>query len=487
MIDALHHRGPDGRGVYRDGDVTLLSTRLKIFDLSDRGAMPMQDGNVVLVYNGEIYNYLDLRNEIGGEWKTGTDTEVVLRAYQKWGISCLSRLNGMFAFCLHDHLLGATYLVRDRLGIKPLYYVRLLSGVTFASEPQLLGSKPNEDTVRRFIVDGRYDDTTETFFDGVNSLGAGQYMVIHDNRTVTETYWTPQGPSWFSASDYMDILEDAVRIRCRADVPRAVMLSGGLDSSIIAHMAGLESAITVLYGDRATDEVEHASRVAQHIGISNHMTPEVDPWFVQEYFSDVTRALGEPFGGLAVFGDYLAARLARKQGIYVLLEGQGADECWGGYSWYDKVDDGTRRARMLQDLRSTKLPRVLRFKDRASMEHGVELRVPFLDHRLVEASMGLNRDDITGKAGLRREVEGRLPLDVVYADKRSRVTPQTKWLRYDLQSMVGGMLDRFLDRGLVDKEVVTKRYSEFVEHGADNSAYWWRLLSLEQWYREFID
>ena len=490
-IKQLKHRGPDHQDYVRDNENVLCSTRLKIFDLSDAGNMPMYsaDGGVVVAYNGEIYNHADLRTEIGGEWFSSSDTEVLIRAYQKWGIGCLSRLNGMFAFALYDKVLDTMFLVRDRLGIKPLYYRRSLSGINFASEPQVLSNRrPNLDTIGRFLVDGRYGDTRETFFDGVKELGAGSYMAIHNGRTVTNKYWEPLCcVGCVTRHDYYETLVDAVRIRCKADVPVGLMLSGGLDSSVIAAIAGDINCITVSYGNRETDELSQARRVVDSVGINSHHIPEVTPDFVREYMGDVVRAQGEPFGGVAVFGDFLAAMNARKMGMYVLLEGQGADECLGGYGWYRDIDDGTGRTKRIQDLRATKLPRVLRFKDRSSMAHGVEIRVPFLDHRLVGLSMMLTQEQTNNKNILRSAAEGLLPLDTVYAEKRSCVTPQTSWLRHELRGMVVDALDTLLQRGFLDAYSVRSKCSDFFEHGADNSFFVWRWLVLEHWYREFID
>src|SRR5437764_6270524 len=250
MIRTLSHRGPDDEGVWTDEHVGLGNRRLAILDLSAAGHQPMfsEDGRYVLSFNGEIYNYLELRTELGERFKTGTDTEVLLACLVRWGMDALSRLNGMFAFALWDRVDRALYLVRDRFGVKPLYYSNRGGRFVFGSEIKSLAAvgvpmTPDLQTWGTYLRSGIYDGGAETFFGGVHRVPAGHYVRFRDGRVdvvrwydfaerVRETYPDRRSDKEVAA-EYGDLLADSVRLRFRSDVPVGVCLSGGLDSSVL--------------------------------------------------------------------------------------------------------------------------------------------------------------------------------------------------------------------------------------------------------------
>lgn len=595
MLNSIAHRGPDDGGYVIDDNVFIGNRRLKIFDLSDAGNQPFfsEDGQIWLVFNGEIYNHYELRAELDPEFAfhSHTDTEVLLRAYEKWGMNFLQKLNGMFAIAIWDKRKNQLILARDRVGIKPLFYHETNDSFLFASEIKALlmaGStrEPNLAIMKDYLVDGFYDHTDQTFFKDILQMKPGHYLVVSVNGIRQETYWNPASfvnqpvvKTGEIIEKYMAILNDAVRLRMRADVPYSVMLSGGLDSSMIASMASDHlvdhklNVMTVRYDNPLYNEGPWADLVCEGKGWNEYNTV-IDPSHVPELFGQALWHQDEPFGGVSIFGDMVLAEFAREHGIYVLLEGQGADETLGGYEYYniyhladlyekDKkaaiefyrcyaekrdipvsdpekqlldlinmildpqeaiTQDGTCPVRpdalsddfakhlgtnlqstvthnnrfrkiSFDDLTATKLPRVIRFKDRSSMMHGVELRVPFLDHRLVELSFGISPEALLNsgytKACFRKRMEDRLPLETCYHVKRQVQTPQREWLRTALKPIVDEVVhsESFSSRGLFDAKRVQDVYKEFINspESYPNSFFVWQWLSIEEWYRMFID
>ncbi len=593
MLNAIAHRGPDDGGYVSNNRLFLGNRRLKIFDLSGAGNQPFfsDDGGIWLVFNGEIYNHYELRAELEGSYNfhSHTDTEVLLHAYEKWGMDCLDKLNGMFAFALWDDHKQSLYLCRDRLGIKPLYYHCSEDALLFASEIKSIlvaGVERHMDrsVIRDYLTDGFYDHTNRTFFEGIRQLKAGSFLTITESGKAETLYWNPidellgREPDEQVLPEYWDTLEDAIKLRMRADVPYAVMLSGGLDSSVIAALADAHldgetlNTMTVRYPDPKYDEGSWADHVAEGRAWNRYSTV-IDSGHVTSMFQQAMWHQDEPFGSVALFGDMVLSELARKQGIYVLLEGQGADETLAGYEYYyihriidlmksdpsaarrshreyalrrgikdDSVDahfdqlvstsmqagkrlgqDGTLPVRpdaispsleqavdagfaihqtgtaigntCYNDLTSTKLPRVLRFKDRSSMMHGIELRVPFLDHRLVELSQAIPTDCLIDsgytKFCLRKKMANRLPTETCFHVKRQIQTPQREWLRTLLKPTMDEIMhsQSFAGRDILNMEVARKLYDDYVDHPQrfPNGFFVWQWLSIEQWARTFLD
>src|SRR5579884_1948947 len=301
MTRVLGHRGPDGEGSWSAGPIALAHRRLAILDLSPAGAQPMpgEDGTLRIVYNGEVYNYVELRDELralGHRFVTATDTEVILRAYAQWGADCLRRLNGMFAFALWDARRGRLLCARDRFGIKPFYYAIAGDTLLFASEVKaLLASgrvvpRPNDAAVHRFLVSGHYPEGEETFFAGIRQLPPAHLLLVEHGRVETRCWWQlPEHHSYATLSDgeaaarFRDLFRDAVRIRLRSDVPVGTCLSGGLDSSsIVCQLAELEGdagrhAVSALFDDPAIAEGRYVEEVVRHTGVTSHVVrPEWD-------------------------------------------------------------------------------------------------------------------------------------------------------------------------------------------------------------------
>lgn len=506
MTACLAHRGPDGEGLYRRPGIALGHRRLSILDPTSRGAQPMRRGSLVIVHNGEVYNFAELRRELEGRgvrFTTGTDTEVVLRAYEAWGPAAVGRFNGMFAFAVWDRERRRLFLARDRLGIKPLYTFCTSEIFLFASEVRpLLASglvPPEADwevLFQQALVSSFFQcDLVRTLVRGVGSLPPGSTLTLEaDGRRRLDRYWRlPAGedldaPDEELAGELLELLDDSVRLRLISDVPVASLLSGGLDSSMITALAAARhggaplSALTLCHGGNGgsgsggtgdDSDSEFARRVVEALPRVDHRTvspraQEIDV----ELLSAITDLASLPDDPRlpAVLANY---REVRRTGAKVVLNGEGTDELMGGYAAYNPLvraalatseggdpvaaawpylaappealhpdvrDCGEAAFRAVSDrvaafpggplrrchafLTTVQVHRILRFEDFLSMRFGVECRVPFLDHRVVEWAFRvpferhLDEARRTGKMLLRRAARRVLPAAVAERPKQ---------------------------------------------------------------------
>lgn len=364
-IDIVAHRGPDGRGweVYSSpqGPVALGHRRLAIIDVSEAGLQPMCDAKhrFWLVFNGEIYNYIELREEMrakGEVFVSESDSEVLLRAYMLWGEDALPRLRGMFAFLIWDDRDKKLFAARDRYGIKPLYMVRTPRGVAFASEIKQLFDLPgvsgrmNVARVHDFLASGISDHTSETMFDGVMQLRGGECVSVDTSGSGTLTSairrWYPATAGEITISEqraaerFRELLTDSVRLHLRSDVPVGSCLSGGLDSSaIVCLMSGMMDSgaggsrvntVSACYAEKSVDEKPFMDAVVAHAHTEPHyIFPKAEDVFQRA--SDITWHQDEPFGSTSIFAQWCVFEEARRAGVKVMLDGQGADEQLAGY------------------------------------------------------------------------------------------------------------------------------------------------------------
>ncbi|HEX5632995.1 MAG TPA: asparagine synthase (glutamine-hydrolyzing) [Gemmatimonadales bacterium] len=353
MADVIRHRGPDDAGQFVDGHVGFQHRRLSIIDL-EGGHQPMTSGPLTIVFNGEIYNYVELREELrakGHPFRTASDTEVILRAYAEWGEECVARLNGMFAFLLYDRERQQVLAARDHFGVKPLYYAQAGDELVFASEIKALlrhpdvHRAPNPDALHDYLT-FQFVLADATLFHGVRKLLPGHYQVISlpalETRTVR--YWEPtfRLDPYHTEEYFIDevrrLLEDSVRLQLRSDVPVGCYLSGGMDSSLVAILAAphvgerLQTFTGAFREGPEFDETPFALAVARLVGAEPH---EVHP--TEAEFCDLLPRLvwhmDEPVAGPGLFPQYMVARLAQRH-VKVALGGQGGDEIFGGYARY---------------------------------------------------------------------------------------------------------------------------------------------------------
>ena len=361
VIDSVTHRGPDGRGWNEfgspNGPVVMAHRRLSIIDLSEAGHQPMasEDGRYWITYNGEIYNYLELKKELeaqGCTFKTHTDTEVLLKSYVHWGVDCLNKFNGMFAFVIWDDKEKKTFIARDRFGVKPLYYYRQGNKIAFASEIKQFTHLPgfeaklNHKIAYHVFTSKLIHDTKETLFQDVFQLLGGEYFSLNaaNIKEICSRQWydvfsiKEKSENTRDAGDtFKSIFFDSVNLRLRSDVPVGSCLSGGIDSSAIVSVLGelFEThadlkTFSACYKDDPLDESLYIDIVSAHADVHNikiYPNPEdfIEIWKKMIYHHDA------PLGGTTVFAQNQVFKLAHEHNRKVMLDGQGADEVFAGY------------------------------------------------------------------------------------------------------------------------------------------------------------
>ena len=601
MTNALVHRGPDDAGYFVEGQVGLGHRRLSIIDLSG-GRQPIfnEDRSAAIVFNGEIYNYRDLAAVLttaGHTFRTRSDTETILHAYEEYGDDCVQQLRGMFGVAIWDRAKRRLLLARDRLGVKPVYYYRDGRFLAFASEIKSLleiASIPREvdPEALDLYLSLRYVPGPRTMFKNIFRLQPGHILVADDNGVRTTKYWDidypdpePRSPEYL-LERFRELLEESVRMRLVAEVPLGVFLSGGLDSSAIlatmSKIAGGDRVKTFSVGYEASGAAEEAAnefeyaRLAANAFASEHHEYRLDAPKFAEFVPELVRYLDEPLADPSCIPLYFISKLAREH-ITVVLSGEGADEILAGYGIYGKmlaldriyrgsgalgrlapwiarltpseklrhyvqmcgqplenryrgvsrgfsaegmlrlvggdrikqsgerlreifggyfkaVEKATPLDQMLYVDAKVWLPDDLLIKaDKMTMANGLELRVPFLDHKMVEFAAALpNASKIHGKGGktlLRSAMRGVLPDAIIDRPKKGFPIPIGSWLRTSLRQFTRDHLlardsacSRYVDRGETVRLV-----EEHERGGVDRSQEIWALLVFEFWHRHFID
>jgi len=566
MAQRLAHRGPDGQGRHVSGNLGLLHTRLAIIDL-EGGAQPLynEDRSLALVANGEIYNYRELRAELetlGHRFATHSDCETLLHAYEAWGLAFLDRLQGMFAFALHDLHRGELILARDRLGIKPLYYCHDSRGLAFASEikallPWLGTPEVNPHGLAQFLQ-SNFTCAPQTLLQGVAKLPPAHLARI-DVRTLQlelRAYWSPLQITTLDlglndALERFDgLMQDVMDIHMRADVPLGLFLSGGVDSSLLAALLAqrvdepLRTFSVGFPGSSVHNELDAARRIAEQFH-TRHSVFEVS---ADDMLNCLPRSVWAADDLTADYANLPVSMLAERAGqeLKVVFSGEGGDEVFAGYGRYrapwirrafaalrapgsggfrtrgifDRTREGlfrpqlaeamsgwrqpfqqawqrtpkhwTRLQRMQTVDIETWLPDDLLVKaDRMLMAWGIEGRVPFLDHRVVEFGLALpdafKIEGRTGKRFLRLWGERYLPRDHLWSRKKGFTVPVDDWLRGErLQTLLSVLPESAGIRAWFDPAEVRKLLRA-QQQGAKHSTALWALLNFAVWHRIFIE
>ncbi len=614
MLARIAHRGPDDEGLYIADTSTgvrvgLGHRRLSIIDLSPAGHEPMPDaaGKVWLTYNGEIYNFKELRRELearGHRFKSETDAEVIIYAYIEWGSECLSRFNGMFAFAIWDARDESLFIARDRLGIKPLYYADTPAGFAFASEIKALLAipgverSPDLDALDQFMT-FLWTPDPKTAFRGIYKLPPGHFLVFRDGKTEVAEYWDLRfdEDDSLSEAEWVEALREqitrSVRAQMISDVPLGAFLSGGLDSStLVALMTGVATPklTTYTFGfkqeDLRYDILEDDVRYARIVGRkfkTDYQEHYLEPQ-VMELLPKLVYYLDEPVADPAMITSHLICRAARER-LTVLLSGMGGDEVFAGYPRHAAVKiaeaynlipsflsrplvdalPGAKPGRLTALFRNTKklarsaalpererylgfgtyftedekrelyagamreaangfdpyrehrkyfervatqdfvnqmlyldlktfLPCLnLTYTDKTSMASSMEVRVPLLDHELVELAARiparLKLKGLTGKHILKRAAEAWLPPEIINRKKAGFSAPIRAWLVRDLREMVEDLLSEsnIKRRGYFEYAFLRRLIDQNLSGREDNSLKLFQLLTLELWHRAFID
>ena len=604
MMSVISHRGPDGQGKYLSGPVGLGHARLAIIDLST-GDQPMtnEDGTIWLVYNGEIYNFQELREGLikkGHTFRSTCDTEVIIHLYEEYGVECASHLRGMFAFALWDSRQQALYLARDRVGIKPLYYANTGRAFVFGSEIKSILCDPevkrevNHEAIHKFLT-FMYLPGSDTLFKGIHKLDPGHYLFIKDGKVRCEQYWdlrfdaTANGKSLAETADELyQFLRRTVKEHMMSDVPVGVLLSGGVDSTAILSCAVHETSkkiatFTIGFGGQEfADERPFARLAAERFG-SDHHEITISPREFSDFLPSYVWHMEEPVCEAPAIALYYVSKLA-SQHVKVVLSGEGGDEAFGGYQnyrnlmlferlkrtagpfngllssvagalgrmngsvrfkkyaplfniplssyYYSRVGTpfsyfNTRRAelctgdflsaadgkadvqivdelfsrvggqpllnQMLYVDTKTWLPDDLLVKaDKMTMANSLELRVPLLDHLVLEFAARLPvRFKVRGMATkriLKEAFKNEIPQEIINRRKTGLPVPLKKWMRNDLKDYIHEVLlgEKSLHRGYFRKSAI----EDLIQSNAVNGSLMkelFSLLTLELWHTEFVD
>ncbi len=566
MLATLEARGPDAAGtqVLRAGRVALGHRRLAILDLSENAAQPManEDGTLWLTCNGEIYNFRELRKQLeaqGHRFRSATDSEVILHAYEEWGDDCVLRLRGIFAFGLWDDRRERLLLARDRLGVKPLYYWAHAEGLVFASQPRAILEHPRfrrdvDPRAFQHYLTYRYVPGDLAIWAGMNKLPAAHRLVLDRRGVRRERYWevhyTPVVRNAAEAARLVrDKLEEAVRMQLMSDVPVGVFLSGGIDSSTTAAIAtrALERRLPSFTPGTYDEECDERARAtSQFLGTLAHEGVLTAAAAVK-MIPDLIALHDEPCFDHSSLPTLIMSRLARLSGVPVILSGDGANEIFAGHRWYEDDPDGRTTAwrRLLRRLRGTtpnplaahlarvsplfplsvseflceapsfdplrllarcddpSAPRVTRLQlsdlrmflvddvllgvDHASMACGVEVRVPFLDHELVETAFSIESSVVFAmgepKALLKRAAASWLPPEILTDRERGFGAPLDAWMRDGLRERASApLLDGVLvSRGLLRRDAVANVLA------TEFTSATWLLFSAELWARHWLE
>ena len=588
MCEQMVARGPDDEGVEvfaagaGDGGrtVALGSRRLAIIDPSPAGHQPMSDParGTTIVFNGMIYNFRELRDRLiaeGESFASRSDTEVVLKAYARWGHGCVRHLRGMFAFCIWDARADELFLARDRLGIKPLYHAHDGDRLLLASQVKallatgLVAPRLSLAGLRTYLAYGAVSEPL-TAIEGISALPAGHTGVFRSGRLTIARYWQPPTEPELSATkaeaveELRTSLEDVIRGHLVSDAPLGIFLSGGVDSSVLAAIAARHTdalrTVSVVFDDPALSEQSYMNLVAAHVG-SDHVEVDLRPADLLGWLDEAFAAMDQP--SFDAINTYAVSRAAATTGLKVALSGLGADELFDGYGYVRRVTalewarrlpatarDPARRAAGLMDGRAAKLqtwlsddyapgssydllrrvflpgeaaalvggdglgdlapagPSVdlrrdvfrqvsaldlanytknvlLRDTDAMSMAHSLEVRVPFLDHELVEWTLRL---PASAKVGRRRKelllaaVQDLLPREILRRRKQGFVVPLARWLRGELRGEADARLQAppAAVAELLDPRELQQVWTTFLRDGRR----WlrpWALFALSSW------
>lgn len=603
MCGSLEHRGPDQQGAFCHESISLGFRRLAIIDLSDHGSQPMfnEDNTICLVFNGEIYNFQELRPELiarGHIFRGRSDSEVILHAYEEYGKDCVHRLRGMFAFAIYDLNEKSLFIARDRIGIKPLYYYHKDGKFLFASEIKAILT---DKSVTREVDDQAVYDylgfefvpAPQTMFRHINKLPSGHHLTLKEGRMEVTRYWDlamATSPTTLSYQDAVErqkeLLGEAVKSHLVSDVPLGVFLSGGLDSSAIValmrrNISGPIKTFTIGYHDKTFSELDYAAIVARHCETDHQvlMLDDIKP----EYVEETLYHLDEPMTDLSTVPLYLLCKQAREQ-VTVCLSGEGADESYAGYdrfkaakiaSWFNLIPGPVRQhvigklvaqlpdqnqkkgaINMLKrfveganlptegnhlrwqyfgsdnltrnlftssfrdaitldpfrkvreyaerckdadevnrqiylDMRYMMTDSVLMKVDKMSMASSLEVRVPLLDHVLVEFLASLPGDwklkGMTTKYIFRSALEELLPKEIVHRGKQGYSLPVKHLLRGEMKPyMVSLLNDSPLIREKMNASYVNQLIEEHCAMKHNHNHVLWALMNLSIWHNRFF-
>jgi len=565
MMSKIARRGPDASGQWADGKIGFGHQRLSIIDLSNYAAQPMVDEtlDLVLVFNGTIYNYQSLRQDLikqGYTFFSHSDTEVIIKAYHFWGEDCVTHLDGMFAFCIWNQKTNQLFVARDRMGIKPLYFSLTDQAFSFASNTQALVAVGADTGINSVALQQQLSlhgvvPAPNTILNGVNKIKPATTLTIDaKGKVVEKTYWQPRAQrSELSDDEHIErtheLLTQAVLKRMNAaDVPIGVLLSGGLDSSLLVgllHEAGHQDIRTFSIGfedidDEAGSEFEYSDQIVKQFN-TTHEKYVVSNSQVLPRLGEAVANMAEPMVGQDSVAFYLLSEQVSKQ-VKVVLSGQGADEAFAGYFWYPRMqaESGTEVERFAKhyvdrpyeeylqtvnqqyhsgnhteawlnkefakanadefmdkvfrtDITRLVVDDPVKRVDNMTMAWGLEARVPFMDYQLVEHALSIPpslKMSEEGKHPLKQISRGLLPDSVIDRKKGYFPMPALKYVRGEFLEFMADILNstQCINRGVYNQDFVQKVINQPENYmTALNGSRLWHLALLEYWLQTNID
>lgn len=582
MLQEMESRGPDDKGLWQNDRVGLGHRRLSIIDLSEAGHQPMLDKELTLVFNGCIYNYQTLKAELealGHQFQSHSDTEVILKAYRQWGMECVQYFEGMFAFAIWDDDHQQLLLARDRIGIKPLYYAPVEGGMRFSSNTQALLTSDDIDTeidpvgLHHQLTLHAVVPAPHTILKGIRKLEPGHWMIVNpDGQMFKKRFWhletvvpktlngqaAPQTEKEWVDTIHDSLKESVFKRLTAADVPVGVLLSGGLDSSLLVALldeAGVKNIKTFSIGfedapEEKGNEFEFSDLVVERYQ-TDHQKYLISNKDVLPRLHEAVEAMSEPMVGQDAVAFYLLSEKVSEQ-VKVVMSGQGADEVFGGYSWYPKmhqagigidlskpelavkafaphyfdrshqewlevvnekyhVDDVTSQLvgdRLTEEGADSFLNQVLRFDvtalivddpvkrvDNMTMAWGLEARVPFLDHKLVEIAMAAPAElkvKNDGKHILKEIARGMVPDEIIDRPKVAFPMPALKYVRGEFYEYMKSLLTskQAQARGIFNQaklQVLLENPEAPENFTALQGSKLWHAALLEFWLQKHVD
>lgn len=542
MMGSISHRGSDQKGGVLLQNFSLGHQRLSIIDLSEKGKQPLcnEEGDKWIVYNGEIYNFKEIREDLeklGHKFRSDTDTEVIIHAYEEYGYNCVNVFNGMFAFAISDG--KKLFLARDPVGIKPLYYYFENGSFIFASEIKAFfhaGIAPNinHDSLN-LLLSYRTVLGESTLFQNIKKLLPGHYLVYENNDISLSKYFQldiveKDISGEVLVTKFRELFNKSVNRMLVADVPVGAFLSGGLDSScVVAMMSKVSNHVKTFTAgfNEEHDEMKYAKKVSEHYGTEHHEV-YINYDDMTKIFDDVVYHMDEPIADPAIFPVCFVSKLAKDK-VKVALFGEGADELFAGYSKYNIINSSffpMRRYVKTDQLftsdknkffnyegntngtavnyigKSANLNNALLFDfkeilpnfqlmkvDKMTMMHSLEGRVPFLDKEIVKFAFQLpakyKLHNGTGKYIIRKSVEGIVPKEILWGEKRIFFTPLKKWMDEGLRDIA---IERLMKTEIFDKrnvlKLIHKENNSLRRYKYSNQL--WSLLMIETWYQQFV-
>ena len=565
MMSKIARRGPDASGQWADGGIGFGHQRLSIIDLSNYASQPMKDEalDLVLVFNGTIYNYQSLRQDLtkqGYSFFSHSDTEVIIKAYHFWGEDCVTHLDGMFAFCIWNQKTNQLFVARDRMGIKPLYFNMTDQAFSFASNTQALVAIGVDSSINSVALQQQLSlhgvvPAPNTILNGVNKIKPATTLTIDTKGKVVEkTYWQPKAQrSNLSDAEHIErtheLLTKAVLKRMNAsDVPIGVLLSGGLDSSLLVgllHEAGHQDIRTFSIGfedidDEVGSEFEYSDQIVKQFN-TTHEKYVVSNSQVLPRLGEAVANMAEPMVGQDAVAFYLLSEQVSKH-IKVVLSGQGADEAFAGYFWYSRMqaESGTEVERFAKhyvdrpyeeylqtvnqqyhsgnhteawlnkefakanadefmdkvfraDITRLVVDDPVKRVDNMTMAWGLEARVPFMDYQLVEHALSISpglKMSEEGKHPLKQISRGLLPDSVIDRKKGYFPMPALKYVRGEFLEFMADILNstQCVNRGVYNQNFVQKLINQPEQYmTALNGSRLWHLALLEYWLQTNVD